>query len=64
MTEISGQRSVVRNRKADIMSEDAGYTECFPFALFATVKSISVLRLLISGLFALLFAFCIPVQAQ
>jgi putative ABC transport system substrate-binding protein len=46
------------------MSEDAGYTECFPFALFATVKSISVLRLLISGLFALLFAFCIPVQAQ
>jgi ABC-type uncharacterized transport system substrate-binding protein len=46
------------------MSEDAGCTECFPFALFATVKPMSVLRLLISGLFALLFALCFSAEAQ
>jgi putative ABC transport system substrate-binding protein len=65
MTEISGQRSVVRNRRADITSEDAGCAERFLCALFATVvKPISDLRLLISGLCALLFALSVPAQAQ
>ena len=65
MTEISGQRSAVRNRRADIMSGDAGCTERFLCALFATVvKPISDLRLLISGLCAMLFALCLPAQAQ
>jgi putative tryptophan/tyrosine transport system substrate-binding protein len=47
------------------MSEDAGCAERFLWALFATVvKPISDLRLLISGLCALLFALCVSVQAQ
>ena len=65
MTEISDQRSVVRNRGANIMSEDAGYAQRFLCAVFATVvKPISDLRLLISGFFALLFAFSLPAEAQ
>jgi hypothetical protein len=65
MTEISDQRSVVRNRGANIMSEDAGYPQRFPCAVFATVvKPISDLRLLISGLFVLLLALSFPAQAQ
>ena len=57
MTEISGQTSVVRNLMAGIMSEDAECAERFLCALFATaVKPISDLRLLISGLYALLLA--------
>ena len=65
MTEISGQRSVVRNRRADIISEDAGCAERFRCTLFATaVKPISDHRLLISGLCALLIALCVPAEAQ
>jgi putative tryptophan/tyrosine transport system substrate-binding protein len=72
MTEISSQRSKVRNRKTGIMSEDAECAERFFSLLFATaVKPISDLRLLISGLFALLFALCslllapgFPAEAQ
>jgi putative ABC transport system substrate-binding protein len=65
MTEISGQRSVLRNRKVDIISENAGCAEFFLRALFATaVKPISDLRLLISGLCALFLALCVSAQAQ
>ena len=47
------------------MSEDAGCAERFLRALFATVvKPISDLRLLISGLCALLLALSFPVEAQ
>ena len=47
------------------MSEDAGCAERFLCALFATVvKPISDLRLLISGLCALLLALSFPAQAQ
>ena len=47
------------------MSEDARCAERFLCALFATVvKPISDLRLLISGLSALLLALCLPAQAQ
>jgi putative tryptophan/tyrosine transport system substrate-binding protein len=48
-----------------MMSEDAGYAERFLSALFATVvKPISDLRLLISGLCALLLALSFPAEAQ
>jgi putative ABC transport system substrate-binding protein len=47
------------------MSGDAEWAERFLTALFATVvKPISDLRRLISGLFALLFALCLPAEAQ
>jgi hypothetical protein len=47
------------------MSEDAGCAERFLCALFATVvKPISDLRLLISGLCAMLFALSVNVNAQ
>ena len=47
------------------MREDAGCAEHFVCALFAmVVKPISDLRLLISGLCALLFAFCLSAEAQ
>jgi putative ABC transport system substrate-binding protein len=47
------------------MSEDAGCAKRFLCALFATVmKPIPDLRLLISGLSALLLALCIPARAQ
>jgi hypothetical protein len=47
MTEISGQRSVVRNWRADIMRGDAGCEERFLCTLFSTVvKPISDLRFL------------------
>jgi putative ABC transport system substrate-binding protein len=56
MTEISGQRSVVRNRWAEIMSEYAGCAERFLYTLFAIVlRPIPDRRLLSFGLFALLF---------
>jgi putative ABC transport system substrate-binding protein len=75
MTEVSDQRSVVRNRRADIMSDDNGYAARFLYALFARVmKPISDLRLLISGLYpwpfvlssvgAMLFALCVSASAQ
>jgi putative ABC transport system substrate-binding protein len=65
MTEVRDQRSAVRDRRADIMSEDARCAERCRCALFATlVKPIPDLRLLISGLFALLFAFSGSVEAQ
>jgi putative ABC transport system substrate-binding protein len=46
------------------MSEDAGCAKRLLFALLATVKPISDLRLLISGLCAMLFALSFPVKAQ
>jgi putative ABC transport system substrate-binding protein len=47
------------------MSEDAKYARRFLCALFATVvRPISDLRLLISGLFVLLFALCFTAEAQ
>jgi putative tryptophan/tyrosine transport system substrate-binding protein len=47
------------------MSKDAKHARRFLCALFATVvRPISDLRLLISGLCALLFALCVSVQAQ
>ena len=47
------------------MSGDARRTERFPCVLFATVvKPISDRRLLISGLCAMLFAFCVSAEAQ
>jgi hypothetical protein len=54
ITEISGQRSAIRNRRADIMSEDAECAKRFLCALLArVVKPISDLRFLISSLCAL-----------
>jgi hypothetical protein len=47
------------------MSGEAGCAERFLCALFATVvKPVSDLRLLISGLYAMLFAPCLPAAAQ
>ena len=47
------------------MSGDARRAERFPGALFTmVVKPISDLRLLISGLCAMLFALCLPAEAQ
>ena len=47
------------------MSQDARCAESFLCALFLTVvKPFSDLRLLISGLCALLFALCFPADAQ
>jgi ABC-type uncharacterized transport system substrate-binding protein len=64
MIEISDQRSVVRNRRADIMSGDARHTERFFGVPFTTVvKPISDLRLLISGL-CVFFALCTYADAQ
>jgi putative ABC transport system substrate-binding protein len=63
MTE--NQRSEVRNRRVDFMYEDAEWAQRFLCALFATVmKPISDLRLLISGLCALLYALSFPAEAQ
>jgi putative tryptophan/tyrosine transport system substrate-binding protein len=65
MTKISGQRSVVRNQRADIMSKDARSAERFLYALFVTVvKPISDLRLLLSGLCAVLLVLCVSAEAQ
>ena len=47
------------------MSKDAKHARRFLCALFATVvRPISDLRLLISGLFVLLFALSVPADAQ
>jgi hypothetical protein len=46
------------------MSEDARCAERFLCALFRVVKPISDFRLLISGLCAILFALCLPAEAQ
>ena len=65
MTEISAQRSAVRNRRADIMSGDAECVTRFLRALFAmVVKPISDFRLLISDLCVLLFALCVAEAQQ
>jgi putative ABC transport system substrate-binding protein len=65
MIEVRDQKSAVRNRRAEIMSEDAGCAERFLCALLATaVKPISDLRLLISGLCAMLLALCVSASAQ
>src|SRR5438094_9513029 len=65
MTAVRQQRSAVRNQRAEINRRDAECAERFLCALLAAVvKSISDLRLLISGLFALLFALSFPAEAQ
>jgi putative tryptophan/tyrosine transport system substrate-binding protein len=65
MTEVRDRRSAVRNQRAEINRRDAERAELFLCALCASVvKSISDLRVLISGLCALLLAFSLPAQAQ
>jgi putative ABC transport system substrate-binding protein len=65
MTEVRDQRSAVRNQRPEINRRDAGYAGLFLCAFCASlVKPISDLRLLIAVLCAVLFALCLPVQAQ
>jgi hypothetical protein len=62
MTEVGQQRSSVRKQRERVNRLDA---KCFLSALCASaVNQIFDLRLLISALCALLFAFCLPVEAQ
>jgi hypothetical protein len=65
MTEVRAQRSVVRNQTGEINRRDAECAELFLCALCASaVKLISDLRVLVSGLCALLFALCLSAEAQ
>src|SRR5437773_5391122 len=65
MTEVRDRRSAVRNQRAEINRRDAERAELFLCALCASVvKSISDLRVLISGLCALLFVLSFPAVAQ
>jgi putative ABC transport system substrate-binding protein len=63
--EVSGQTSEVRNHRAEINRRDAKCADIFlcVFGAFV-VKPISDLRLLISGLCALLLALCASAHAQ
>ena len=62
MTEVRQQRSAIRNQRERVNRLDA---KCFLSALCASVvKPTSDFRLLISALCALLFAVCLPVEAQ
>ena len=62
MTEVRQQRSAIRNQRERVSRLDA---KCFLSALCASaVNPIFDLRLLISALCALLFAVCLPVEAQ
>ena len=57
--------TAVRNQREEINRRDAECAERFLSALLAAVmKPISDLRLLISGLCALLLAFSVPIDAQ
>ncbi len=59
MTEVRSQRSAVRNQKVAINCRDAKCAESFSCGFCASAsKLISDLRLLISGLCAMLFALC------
>jgi len=65
MTEVSDQRSVFRNQRAKINRRDAECAERFLCVLrVSAVKPISDLRLLTSGLCAMLLALSLPVHAQ
>ena len=65
MTEVSDQRSAFRNQRAGINRREAECAERFPRTpCVSLVKPISDLRLLISGLCALLFALCSSAAAQ
>jgi putative ABC transport system substrate-binding protein len=66
MTEVRNQRSAVRNQRAEINRRDAECAELLLCALCASsvVKSISDLRVLISGLCAMFFALSFPAVAQ
>ena len=62
MTEVRQQRSAIRNHRKRVSRLGA---KCFLSALCAfAVNPILDLRLLISALCALLFALCLPVEAQ
>ena len=57
--------TAVRNQRAEINRRDAECAERFLCGLYASVvKPLSDLRLLISGLCALLLAFSVPIDAQ
>src|SRR5439155_22296257 len=57
--------TAVRNQREEINRRDAECAEHFFCGLYASVvKSLSDLRLLISGLCALLLAFSVPIEAQ
>jgi hypothetical protein len=65
MTEISSHRSVFRNRRIGIKSENTGCAQRFLCAVFVTVvKPISDRQLLTSGFCPLLFALSISAEAQ
>jgi putative ABC transport system substrate-binding protein len=67
MTVVIGQRPAVRSQRSEkkLHRRDAECAEGFRCALFTcVVKVLSDLRLLISGLSALLLALSFPVQAQ
>src|SRR6266705_5079850 len=65
MTEVRQQSSAVRNQRQEINRRDAECAEHFFCGLYVSVvKPLSDLRLLISGLFALLFALSFPAEAQ
>ena len=62
MKEVRGQRAAVRNQRVKISRRG---TERFLCALCSSVvKPISDIRVLISGLCAMLFALSLPVAAQ
>src|SRR5207247_4502789 len=65
MTEVSDQRLAFRNQRAGINRQDAACAERFLCVLHVSpVKPISDLRLLISGLFAILLALSFSAHAQ
>jgi len=65
MIEVRDQMSAVRNQRAEISRRDAECAEPVPcMPCVSLVKPISDLRLLISGLCALLFALCASADAQ
>ncbi len=65
MTEVRSQKSAVRNPKVAINGQATKCANCFLSGCYASaLKLISDLRLLVSILFALLFALCLPAQAQ
>jgi putative ABC transport system substrate-binding protein len=65
MTAVRQQRSAVRNQREEINRRDAECADHFFCGLYASVvKPLSDLRLLISGLCALLLAFSVPIEAQ
>jgi len=64
MTEVSDQRSAVRNQRAEINRRDAECAERFLCVLRVALKPISDLRLLTSGLCAMLLALSFSVHAQ